>query len=188
MYESNFHRLTLEQPTSTLHFNIFNQNARFQEREKTLEIFEQELRLLVLGAGRRFENDFLFVRSLGDDPGWQEVLEVSFLFLRYLRNAGEAARGFGMLFVCTTTHIVLAKWFIFIRLFSFNLSFRIFDSMSFTGKFKWKLHFLRQEQEFFPLNLELLNENENVLFQSSVLRRDREIENNFSWSSEKNSI
>ena len=83
-----------------------------------MEIFEQELRLPVLRAGRRFENNFLFVRSLGDDPGWQEVLEVSFLFLRYLGNAGEAVRGFVMPFFCTTTHIVLAKWAIFIRLFS----------------------------------------------------------------------
>ena len=78
-----------------------------------MEIFERELRLLVLGAGRRFENNFLFVRSLGDDPGWQEVLEVSFLLVRYSRNAGEAAMGFGMPFVCTTNHIVLAKWAIF---------------------------------------------------------------------------
>ena len=82
-----------------------------------MEIFEQELRPPVLGAGRRFENNFLFVRSLGDDPGWQEVLEVSF-FVRYLGNAGEAARGFGMPFVCATTHMVLSKWAIFIGLFS----------------------------------------------------------------------
>ena len=50
-----------------------------------------------------------------------------------------------------------------------------------------KISFFETRTRIFSFNLVLRDENENFFFQSRVSRREREIENHFSWSSEKKS-
>ena len=50
-----------------------------------------------------------------------------------------------------------------------------------------KISFFETRTRIFSFNLVLRDENENFFFQSRVSRQEREIENHFSWSSEKKS-